>query len=79
MRSNFSTQSALAWALFQNGEVAEGLEWIRRALSSGVQDASIFATAASLFHAAGDAGEGDRYGRAAAEINPGGSGFHLHH
>jgi len=79
LRPNFSTQAALAWALFQNGEMAEGVEWIRRALSSGVQDGGIFATAASLLHAAGDAAEGDRYARAAAEINPGGSGFHLHH
>jgi predicted Zn-dependent protease len=79
LRPNFSTQSALAWALFQNGEAVEGVEWIRQALSSGVQDGGVFATAASLFHAAGDAAEGDRCARAAAEINPGGSGFHLHH
>jgi tetratricopeptide (TPR) repeat protein len=79
LRSNFSTQSALAWALFQNGEVAEGLEWIRRALSSGVQDGGIFATASSLFHAAGDAAQGEHYARAAAEINPNGHSFHMHH
>jgi tetratricopeptide (TPR) repeat protein len=79
LRPNFSTQSALAWALFQNGEAVEGVEWIRQALSSGVQDGGVFATAASLFHAAGDAAEGDRYARAAAEINPGRSGFQLHH
>jgi tetratricopeptide (TPR) repeat protein len=32
LRSNFSTQSTLAWALFRNGEAEEGLEWIGRAL-----------------------------------------------
>jgi tetratricopeptide (TPR) repeat protein len=79
LRSNFSTQSALAWALFQNGEIAEGLEWIRRALSSGVQDGGIFSTASSLFLASGDAIQGDAYARAAAEINPHGHCFHMHH
>ncbi len=79
LRSNFSTQSALAWALFQNGEVDEGLEWIRRALSSGAKDGGIYATAASLFHAAGDATQGERYAHAAAAINPNGHGFHMHH
>jgi tetratricopeptide (TPR) repeat protein len=79
LRPNFSTQSALAWALFQNGEVAEALKWIRRALSSGVQDSSIFAMASSLFQAAGDAAEGERCAHAAAKINPLAHGFHHHH
>jgi hypothetical protein len=79
LRSNFSTQSALAWALLKNGEVAEGLAWIRQALASGVQDGGIFAGAAALFHAAGDQAQGERYAHAAAEINPGGYHFHSHH
>jgi tetratricopeptide (TPR) repeat protein len=79
LRSNFTTQSVLAWALFQNGEVAEGLEWIRIALSSGVQDSGIFATASSLFNASGDEAQGETYARAAAAINPSGHNFHLHH
>jgi tetratricopeptide (TPR) repeat protein len=78
LRSNFSTQSALARALFKNGQVAEGLEWIRRALSSGVQNAGIFATAASLFHAAGDKTQGEHYDRAAREINPAGHILYMH-
>ena len=78
LRSNFSTQSALAWALFKNGEAAEGLEWIGRALSSGVQDGGVFATASSLFHAAGDVERGESYAQAAAAINPRGHAFHLH-
>lgn len=79
LRTNFATQSALAWALFQNGEVAEALEWIRRALSSGVQDSGIFAIASSLFQAAGDATQGEQCARAATEINPLAHGFHVHH
>ena len=78
LRSNFSTQSALAWALLQNGEVAEGLVWIRQALESGVHDGGIFATAAALFHAAGDTAEGERYAHAAAEMHPGEPHFHVH-
>jgi tetratricopeptide (TPR) repeat protein len=42
MRSNFSTQAALAWALHLNGQLSEATEYIRLALSSGVQDAGIF-------------------------------------
>lgn len=78
LRSNFSTQSALAWALLQNGEVADGLVWICEALASGVQDGGIFATASALFHAVGDPAQGERYARAAAEINPSGHHSHTH-
>ena len=79
LRSNFSTQSALAWALYQNGEFAEGLVWIRLAVSSGVQDGGILATASALFHAGGDPALGESYARAAAAINPHGTNFHMHH
>jgi tetratricopeptide (TPR) repeat protein len=79
LRSNFSTQSALAWALFQNGQIEEGVEYIRRALSSGVQDGGIFATAAALFAAQGDTTESQRWTNAAAQINPHGHCFHMHH
>jgi tetratricopeptide (TPR) repeat protein len=77
LRSNFSTQSALAWALFKNGEIPEGLVRIRLALASRVKDAGIFARAASLFRAAGDTTQGERYARAAKETNPSSHGFHM--
>jgi tetratricopeptide (TPR) repeat protein len=79
VRSNFKTQSALAWALLQSGEWAEGLEWIRLALESGVQDRGIFDTAARLFRDAGDEAQGDRYARAATAVNPNAPVFHMHH
>jgi tetratricopeptide (TPR) repeat protein len=79
LRPNFSTQSTLAWALYQNGDIAEGLNWIRLALSSGIRDGSIFATASFLFRAAGDPVTADQYARAATEINPKGQDFHIHH
>jgi tetratricopeptide (TPR) repeat protein len=78
LRSNFSTQTTLAWALLQAGEVDEGLKWINKALSSGVQDAGIFATASALFRAAGKIAQGESYARAAEAINPRRCGLYLH-
>jgi len=78
LRSNFTTQSALAWALYQNAQIQEGVKWIEMALASGVQDASVFGTAAELFRAAGDAELGHQYERLATRINPSGKQFHLH-
>ena len=34
LRENFATQSALAWALYRNAELAEARTWIERALAS---------------------------------------------
>jgi tetratricopeptide (TPR) repeat protein len=79
LRSNFSTQSALAWALFKAGEVAEALDFIKQALTSGVRDAGIFWTASTLFAATGETGESERYASAANAINPHYSNFHMHH
>jgi tetratricopeptide (TPR) repeat protein len=79
LRSNFDTQSSLAWALFKNGEYAEGLQWIRLALSSGARDRSMFAVAAALFHASGDSEQSEHYARAAHAINPNEPALHLHH
>jgi tetratricopeptide (TPR) repeat protein len=78
LRSNFSTQSALAWALLQNGEIEEAVRWIRLALSSGVRDTGIFATAVAIFEAAGDLQSSRRYTQAAEDINPHLYSFHLH-
>jgi len=77
-RSNFSTQSMLAWTLLKNGEIAEGLRWIRVALASGVRDAGVFATAAALCRASGDAANGEQYDRAAVAINPTRQHVHIH-
>lgn len=77
-RSNFATQSMLAWTLFKSGAIAEGLGWIQLALASGVRDAGIFSTAAALFRASGDESNGDLYERSAAAINPSRAHFHIH-
>jgi tetratricopeptide (TPR) repeat protein len=79
LRSNFSTQAALAWALYRNGSIPEGVSYIREALSSGVQDSSIFCTAATIFEATGQVSESERYARAASAVNPRHGCFHMHH
>lgn len=79
LRSNFSTQAALARALYRAGEVGEALQFIKQALASGVRDAGIFRTASTLFEATGETGESERYASAANAINPRYSDFHMHH
>jgi tetratricopeptide (TPR) repeat protein len=48
LRDNFSTRSALAWALFRSGESREALEHIQRALDSGVIEPRIHTQAAQI-------------------------------
>jgi tetratricopeptide (TPR) repeat protein len=79
MRSNFSTQTAMAWALYRNGQLSEGLEHMRLALSSGVQDARIYAAAATLFEAAGQNAESLSWAEAALRVNSKHQNFQMHH
>ena len=79
MRSNFSTQAAMAWALYRNGQLSQAVQYIRLALSSGVRDARIFSIAATIFEALGDAAESQNYAQMALRINPGHRDFHMHH
>ena len=78
LRANFSTQAALAWALYRDRRFAEALDSINRALSSGVRDARLFFQAAMIHRSAGGNGESNSYLRMAAEINPHYSNFHVH-
>jgi tetratricopeptide (TPR) repeat protein len=79
MRSNFSTQTAMAWALYLNGEPTQALEYMGMALSSGVRDAGIFATAAKLFEATGQSAQSYGCTQAALQTNPKHHNFHMHH
>ncbi len=79
LRSNFSTQAAMAWALYRNGQLSQALEYIRLALSSGVRDAQIFSIAATLFDAAGETVDSQNHTQAALRINPQHHNFHMHH
>jgi tetratricopeptide (TPR) repeat protein len=78
LRENFSTQAALAWALYRDGRFAEALEAINVALSSGVKDAHLFSQAATIYRAASRIDEGAAYLQMAAAINPNHGSFHVH-
>ena len=78
LRDNFSTQAALAWALYRHGQFAEAVDRMNQALSSGVKEAHLFSQAATIHCAAGRAEEGERYLQMAAAINPCHGAFHVH-
>lgn len=78
LRQNFSTQGALAWALYRNDQFAEAIEAIEQALSSGVKDAHLFSQAAIIYRATGRADEAVRHLQMAAVINPCYDSFHVH-
>lgn len=78
LRENFSTQAALAWALYRDGQFEEAREMMRRSLASGACDARLFDNAAAVYRAAGEEAEAEKLSRAAAEINPRLGSFHVH-
>jgi tetratricopeptide (TPR) repeat protein len=78
LRNNFSTQAALAWALYRAGDFAEAREKMNQALSSGAADAHLFYRAAMIFKACPGNGVADRYFKLATEINPNYERFHVH-
>jgi len=79
LRSNFSTQAAMARALFQNQQLSEAMEYIRQTLASGVRDAGTFSFASTLFEATGDISGSERFAAAALQTNPKHRNFHMHH
>lgn len=79
LRNNFSTQSALAWALYRDKQVTEEtLELINQSLSSGIKDAHLFSQAAQIFQAADQREKSDYYRQMAAAIKPHSHHFHVH-
>ena len=79
LRENFSTQSALAWALYRAGRLNEAVQWIDRALGSGACAAKLYHQAAQIHSAAGDREKGLSLMSRASSINPHVEGFHIHH
>lgn len=79
LRTNYSTQAAMAWALYRNGNLSEASRYIRLALASGVRDAVIFSTAAEIFAAAGDIGASQECASTATQTNPHYRRFRMHH
>ena len=59
-RADVFTIDALAWALNANGRVPEALEYSKKALSEGTQDARLFYHAGRIALAAGDYADAER-------------------
>jgi tetratricopeptide (TPR) repeat protein len=78
LRRNFSTLSALAWALYRAEQFSEALELMDEALSSGAKDARLFRMAGMIYTGASPNGKGARYLEQAAELNPNLKNFHVH-
>ncbi|MFY9658903.1 MAG: hypothetical protein WAK01_20360 [Methylocystis sp.] len=79
LRENFSTQSALAWALYRAGRLNEAVQWMDRALNSGACAAKLYHQAAQIHSAAGDRDKGLSLMSLAGRINPHVESFHIHH
>jgi tetratricopeptide (TPR) repeat protein len=79
LRENFATQAALAWAFYRDERFGEALQWIDRALASGVVDALLYFRAGEIYGAAGNEIEGRNLRERALNLNPSVTGFHLHH
>ena len=78
LRDNFATRAALAWALHRDGQAAEALDAMRRALASGAEDAHLLSQAAAIHRSAGLGDEADRLAARAKAINPQLGSFHVH-
>ncbi|MDY0041627.1 MAG: hypothetical protein RBS57_15040 [Desulforhabdus sp.] len=78
LRENFSTQSALAWALYRAEEYSEALEMINKALASGVKDSHLLYKAGMIQLSAGRTEESSRYLHMVSEINPHYQNYHVH-
>ena len=78
LRENFATQSALAWALYRNGEVDAAGRWMAKALSSGAKSAHLFHRASRIFAAASRSAESADYAVLAWKMNPHLLSFHVH-
>ncbi len=79
MRENFSTQSALAWALHRDGKFDEARLWIDRALSSGAVGAKLFLQAGAIYMTSGNEVSGRSFMERARTLNPYVENFHIHH
>jgi tetratricopeptide (TPR) repeat protein len=78
LRKNSWTMAALAWALYRNGQLAEALDTMERALAAGAGDAQMFFKAAEIYRANGKTNQDKLYLQKAAEFNPHYQNFHVH-
>lgn len=78
MRQSVHACDALAWALYRNGEFAEAIPMIEKALALGTRDANLVFHAAMIHLGAGQVEKGRELLRKTAEINPRYNAFHVH-
>ncbi|HEX3220607.1 MAG TPA: hypothetical protein VHU77_11440, partial [Candidatus Limnocylindria bacterium] len=78
LRPNASSEAALAWAEYRNGEIVEALEHVRQALTSGLKSARLFLRSAEIHRAAGHLGVAEQHRQLAVQMNPRLSDFHVH-
>lgn len=78
LRPCWSTQAALAWALYRSRHIHEATARMRDALATGAVDAHFFSRAAEVYATAGLSDEADDLERRAAEINPRHHRGHMH-
>lgn len=79
LRPCWSTQAALAWALYRSNQIPEAAARMRAALATGAVNARLFSRAGEVFAAAGLRGEADDLERQADEIGPRHDHAHVHH
>ncbi len=79
LRENFSTQAALAWAFYRNGQLDEACDWIDRALASGAVEPHLFSRAAKIHAGAGNFDDARTHMERATRLNPSIDKFHVHH
>jgi tetratricopeptide (TPR) repeat protein len=77
-RQSVQACDALAWALYNNGEIAEAGQLAPRALRTGIKDAHILFHVGMIRFAAGDLAGGRAALRDAVAVNPRHNAFHAH-
>ena len=78
LRHSIQACDALAWALFKAGKNQEALEFINKALATGVMDAHILYHAGMVRMGSGDIPGGSTALQSAMKANPRYSTFHVH-
>jgi tetratricopeptide (TPR) repeat protein len=67
---NIAAADALAWSLYQHGDIAGARDAMAAALRTGVREPSILFHAGMIYHAAGDADLAAEYLQAVQDANP---------
>ena len=78
LRKGIAAHDALAWALYQDGQISQAAEAIERALATGAKDPHVLYHAGMIRMSAGDLKGGKAALQQALQINPRTHTFHVH-